>query len=149
MSLLEHQLNVAVRNKKQISIIYADMDNLKVLNDSLGHNYGDEAIVKLVTFFREVLRRSDIVARVGGDEFAIAMPDFDANAVEVTRKRLIERMDDYNKQKKPPYPIELSMGVVVVEPVEGQNIDKLLADADKLMYEDKKRRKAERLSAKP
>ncbi len=144
VSLMEHRMSVALRNKQKVSIIYADMDNLKVLNDKHGHSYGDEALLKVATLLKEVFRRSDILARVGGDEFAIALTDNESGGVEVIRERLLEKMREHNAQKKDPYPIELSLGIVIAEPDSGKDISGLLAEADKLMYEDKRRKKEAR-----
>ncbi|OIO39415.1 MAG: hypothetical protein AUJ72_00800 [Candidatus Omnitrophica bacterium CG1_02_46_14] len=141
VSLMDHQVDVAVRNKKKIVIIYADMDNLKVLNDSHGHEYGDRAIVKIADFLKDAFRRSDIVSRVGGDEFAIALTDSKEGEAESIRQRLIERIASYNLEQKDPYPIGLSIGIVNAEPNEAKEIDKLLSQADQLMYEEKKLKK--------
>ena len=144
ISLMEHQLSSAQRNKQKISVIYADMDNLKVFNDTRGHTYGDQALSKIAIFLKEEFRQSDIIARVGGDEFAIGMTDQDAVGAEIIRRRLIDKINEYNSIKRDPYPIEISIGIVVAEPGDGQDIDKLLTSADKLMYEDKKKRKLKR-----
>src|SRR5437588_1422229 len=71
LAVTEQHLAAIRRNKKMPVILYADLDGLKVINDSLGHHEGDRALVKAAEIFRETFRSSDIIARIGGDEFVV------------------------------------------------------------------------------
>lgn len=80
---LEHALVLARHNRAIVAIVLVDIDNFNTLNDSLGHDYGDEALVQITARLQDCLDSTDMLARMGGDEFAIVMEDVDQNALKV------------------------------------------------------------------
>jgi diguanylate cyclase (GGDEF)-like protein/PAS domain S-box-containing protein len=127
------------RNKKVPVILYADLDGLKKINDSLGHHAGDAAIIQTAEILKDTFRTSDIVARLGGDEFVVlAAIDKDESA-ESLIERLQVRFELYNEQSNAPYKLSISVGVVHFD-VDEDSIEEVTARADRNMYEDKRRK---------
>lgn len=144
---LEHAQNI-IRNRKNKGkhglIVYADMDNLKMINDKYGHDEGDFALKEIASILTDVFRRSDIVGRLGGDEFtALALVNIE-NYENIMRRRINEVTLRHNKTAGKPYPIEMSAGIYEFECNADIDIYDLLSASDDLLYEDKKRRKTMR-----
>ncbi len=142
IEFLEQQIKIAERNSERFAVIYVDVNNLKVVNDNLGHNYGDNLIVEVCGGIKEEIRSTDIVARLGGDEFMIVMPKCDKKESEIIWKR-IERAYNYlNNNFAREYKISASHGIY--EYIVGSNtsVDIILETADKEMYKEKNRIKA-------
>jgi diguanylate cyclase (GGDEF)-like protein len=118
------------------AVVLCDMDNLKRVNDTLGHEAGDQALTALGAALRTGLRRDDAY-RLGGDEFAVVL----AGATEQDAKRVIERLqEDVARAARPPLEtIEASFGLAVYEP--GESADRLVARADQILYGAKRRRR--------
>jgi diguanylate cyclase (GGDEF)-like protein len=139
--LATRQLLIASRMSKKIALIYCDMDNLKQINDKLGHEEGSRAIKDLAGVLTNSVRDSDIVARLGGDEFAILLVESDVAFMEAVGKRIQSNIDAFNLTLSRPYKLAASLGLAACEPGKPVDIDKLLSMADKLMYADKRKRK--------
>jgi diguanylate cyclase (GGDEF)-like protein len=143
--LAEHQWQVALRNNSSILLFFIDLDHFKQINDSLGHKVGDQALRDLADVLRECFRGTDIVARMGGDEFAIttgeASPEFRA-AIEQRLARIVEQR---NSLPGRAYKLSLSVGVLSCDSALGDlSLDDLLARADALMYRQKRQHKNRR-----
>ncbi|HAP31447.1 MAG TPA: hypothetical protein DCQ14_00090 [Firmicutes bacterium] len=126
-----------------ITIISADVDGLKLVNDSMGHARGDELITACAEVLRRSLRGSDVLARLGGDEFAVLLPRTDKATAEVTARRIKENLIAYNRER-PPLFLSFSLGAATAV-----NRDVSLEDtykkADARMYREKlSRRRASR-----
>jgi diguanylate cyclase (GGDEF)-like protein len=121
-----------------VSIIVGDLDNLKAVNDLFGHSAGDELIKQVAQILQETFRASDIIARVGGDEFAVLLPKTDLQAAEQMLMRVRAKMADQNISHF-KWPVYLSLGVSTAE--NGRLMDAYSA-ADQLMYKDKAIRKS-------
>jgi len=129
----------------EIVLLFADMDGLKWINDNLGHKKGDEAIVEAASVLKEAFRESDIIARVGGDEFVVlALGASMQNTGSITG-RFEECLRVHNAREGRDYKISISIGMVRCDPQESGNLDELMTRADTLMYEQKKQRKAQRV----
>ena len=142
IQFLEQQIKIAERNSESFAVIYVDVNNLKVVNDNLGHNYGDNLIVEVCGGIKEEIRSTDIVERLGGDEFMIVMPKCDKKESEIIWKR-IERAYNYlNNNFAREYKFSASHGIY--EYIVGSNtsVDIMLETADKEMYKEKNRIKA-------
>ncbi len=137
-SLAETQLKLAQRAKREMSVIYADMDGLKAINDTWGHKAGDSALLEIAGLLRETFRESDIISRLGGDEFAVLVEITDTDDELVIKERLKEKFDTCNAQANRPYKLVISIGMVRFDPENPCSIDELLSRSDKLMYADKK-----------
>lgn len=122
---------------KSLSVlIFADLDGLKPLNDRLGHEYGDQAICNFVASVRKSIRKHDIIARIGGDEFVIYLKVTDREAAQVVAERLHQII---NLQATDETVIGCSFGVLLL-PTGSRSIDRELGHADTLMYDAKRSR---------
>jgi diguanylate cyclase (GGDEF)-like protein len=125
-----------------VSIIVCDMDDLKQINDTFGHNVGDIAIKGAAKILSSVFRSEDVVARIGGDEFAIIVPRYDINENSSIPKRLQKTIAAYNENKPEDgfhRPIALSFGHSLV--LEGDSLIEGYKRADKHMYTVKAQKK--------
>jgi len=140
VALAEQHLKLAQREKRRLRLYFADLDGLKPINDSYGHQEGDNAILQGGTLLRSVFRASDVVARIGGDEFAvITLEDDDA---ENTRhlNDLENKLREYNRLSGLPYKVGMSLGSACIEVGELVPLPQLMDRADKALYEQKKLR---------
>jgi diguanylate cyclase (GGDEF)-like protein/PAS domain S-box-containing protein len=137
---LRHALNRSARAGTRVAVLFLDLDNLKVINDSLGHHAGDELLQAIGPRLHRELRASDTVARFGGDEFAIVCEDVadDEHAIRIA-ERLVRAFED-------PFTVggearfgSVSVGVVVTDPASDRSAEGLLSDADAAMYRAKER----------
>jgi len=137
LTLAEQQIKIARRMKRRMLLIYADMNEMKKINDTYGHAEGDEAIKAVAEILRNTFRESDIIARIGGDEFAILVTTFRAGKERVFMERLSDNIDAYNAAGKCPYLLSISTGVYMCDPLTPCSIEEMLVAADKRMYEQK------------
>jgi diguanylate cyclase (GGDEF)-like protein len=122
-------------------LIYADMDGLKQINDTLGHEAGSQAIVQVSKILKESFRESDILARLGGDEFAVLSIGSDPEGGNIMLARLQENLRAFNVQGKLPYPLAVSAGIVRIDPEQAASIETVINEADQAMYEHKRNKK--------
>lgn len=137
-TLAEQQLRIAERTGNGIVLLFADVDDLKTINDKLGHNSGDEAIVEAANVLKEVFRKMDIIARMGGDEFAVLAPDASLEYSDMIKNRLQDQLDIHNARASRNYNLSLSIGMVYHNPSTPSTLDELISRADLLMYEQKR-----------
>ena len=137
-TLAQQQMKVTERTKKDMLLFFADLDKMKQINDILGHQEGDKALVEIATILKEVFRESDIIGRMGGDEFAILAIDTTYETREVLMKRLHNHLDDYNRPEGRSHTLSLSIGIAPYDPKKPFSLDELMAQADTLMYEEKR-----------
>jgi len=141
LTLAEQQIKVAHRTKKEMSLFYVDLDDLKKINDSFGHDEGDAALTEAADLLKEAFRDSDIIARIGGDEFVVLAIDLAEGKVTALIRRLRERIQARNAQAGAVYPLSFSLGVSRYEPDKPCTLQELLAQADRRMYEEKMAKK--------
>ena len=139
--LIEHHLKLAKRQNIKLMLLYADLDNLKEINDTMGHNKGDAVLVETANILKSTYRESDIIARIGGDEFVVFPVGTTEGQVEIIMERLQKNIDAYNLQEEHGYKLSISVGVSCFDPTSPLSADELLAEADKLMYSNKKNKK--------
>ncbi len=140
LKLAELEIKRSDRAHQDLAVFFLDMDGLKQINDTRGHLAGDHALRNIATLLKESFRDTDIVARVGGDEFAVltagALPDHFNPPIG----RLTEKLQACNLAY-PHTRLSVSEGVVHYDPMNPQPIEALLAHADARMYEQKRRKK--------
>ena len=119
-------------------MVYADLDGLKGINDSFGHKEGDRALVKAAELLKETFRSSDVLGRLGGDEFTILAAVDPDGGREKLLERLREKFDNYNALRLSPYDLSISVGVVQLDPEASDSMEDLIAAADAAMYENKR-----------
>ena len=141
LSLAEQQLKLSDRNKRGVQLYFADLDGLKWINDTLGHEEGDKALIEAATVFKETFRTSDIIARLGGDEYAALAVDITEANSEIFTARLQSLIDTRNNQENRRYRLSISVGCSYYDPENPCSLDELMASADKLMYEQKQNKK--------
>lgn len=142
LALAEQQVKLAVRQQRGMLLVYADVDNLKTINDTYGHRAGDKALIATATVLRETFRDSDIVARLGGDEFVVLAIDTreeDAALVTTRLQRCLARHTGRT-------PLTLSWGVAHFDPAAPTPLAELIAHADTAMYAQKQQKKPRRLA---
>jgi diguanylate cyclase (GGDEF)-like protein/PAS domain S-box-containing protein len=133
---LEHELERLDRSREHpIAVISADLDGLKLINDTLGHNEGDRYLQAGAEVLKSALRTSDILARVGGDEFALLLPRTDKVAAEMLVNRVRRNIDAYNI-KQQWLPLSISLGLAVSESAD-YRLEETYRMADNNMYTDK------------
>lgn len=139
MSLAEQHLKLAHRTKKELLVVLADVDGLKRINDTFGHKEGDLALIKTAQLLRSTFRESDVLARIGGDEFAILAIDVLDGDEEII-ERLREHIDSFNARRNRSCPLMLSVGTARFDPQSACSLEDLMAIADKGLYEQKKKK---------
>jgi diguanylate cyclase (GGDEF)-like protein/PAS domain S-box-containing protein len=142
MTLAEQQIKVAHRTKKEMSIFYADLDDLKKINDTYGHDEGDAVLVEAAAILRDAFRDSDIIARLGGDEFAVLTIDVAEGKASSLARRLREKIAARNSRPGQEYPVSFSLGTARYDPDKPCSLAELITSADKRMYQDKSAKKA-------
>ena len=142
LELARQQLRLAQREGRQALLFFVDLNGMKLINDGLGHDEGDRALVDTADVLREVFRISDVVSRLGGDEFVALMLDADASQVDVFAARIRQAMATRNAQGLRRYRLSASVGASPYDPERAQTIESLLAHADTIMYEQKRARRA-------
>lgn len=138
INLAEHHLKFARREQHPSLLIYADMDGLKEINDTLGHRAGSEAIAAAGKVLRSTFRDCDIIGRLGGDEFAVLVPNMQEPETAKVLERLRRNLQAYNETSSHNFTIALSIGAVEIDHEEGGNIEDQMARADEVMYREKR-----------
>jgi diguanylate cyclase (GGDEF)-like protein/PAS domain S-box-containing protein len=141
LTLAEQQLKVADRVKKGMLLIFADLDGMKQINDTLGHPEGDRALNDVGYILKKTFRESDIIARFGGDEFVVLSLETPESSADVLTDRLTEHMSYHNRYENRPYKLSVSTGIARYDPENPLSLHDLLIRADKMMYENKKDKK--------
>ncbi len=141
-TLAERQAKVAIRQNKGMLLLCVDLDDLKGINDTMGHNTGDLALIEAAGILKKTFRESDIISRVGGDEFTVFQIEDAATTPEVLIGRLQQKLAARNEQGGQRYHLSFSVGVAHCTPESFISINELLIQADKSMYEQKRYKQA-------
>jgi len=135
-SLAQHYIKLSHRNGTGLLLLYCDLDDLKGINDTYGHQVGDKVLKEIASILKETFRESDIISRYGGDEFVILALDVNEGSKRILLDRLRENIDIRNKYNK-DYKISLSIGAAIYDRSIHKCIEDLISEADKQMYIDK------------
>ena len=139
-TLSEQQWKLADRKNKKLVLLYCDLDNLKTINDNYGHLMVDQALITVAQLLKSTFRESDIIARMGGDEFAILAIEAETNGDRMIN-RLDEKLDELSESEDLNLPISLSSGYAHYDPEEPKSIEEVLGEADIQMYAQKEGKK--------
>src|ERR1044072_5302601 len=137
LNLAEHHAKTSRRAQHPSLLIYADMDGLKEINDTLGHRAGSRAISAVADILRRTFRDCDIIARLGGDEFAVLVPNIKQAASTTLLERLEQKIRSYNEEAGQEFTVALSIGAVEIDHEEAWHIEDQMARADEVMYREK------------
>lgn len=140
----EHTIAICRRMHRPATMMFFDLDGFKQVNDDFGHAEGDKVLKNIGSLLLSVFRNSDVVARMGGDEFCVLLTGTDTAHVEKPLANLSDLLQLQNNQT--PYDIGYSVGIVEYED-RHESISKLMEEADHLMYENKRTRKSEVLAS--
>jgi diguanylate cyclase (GGDEF)-like protein/PAS domain S-box-containing protein len=139
--LAEQELKIAQRLKRTMLLFFGDVDNLKTINDTWGHAQGDQALIDISTILKKNFRESDILARIGGDEFVILAVDASMGCAEEISNRIQSALDLLKLPGDESYHLALSLGVSFFNPDDPCTLNELINQADNLMYEQKHNKK--------
>jgi len=119
--------------------VLIDLDRFKRISDTLGHTVGDKALVEFGQILTATFRKSDVVARTGGDEFCVLLTEPD-EGIQTALARLRQNVDDSNEAGRRSYRLAFSVGIAQSMPDEDDSIRELVEMADEAMYEQKRLR---------
>lgn len=140
--VMEREVALAERHNRRLSLMMIDLDNLKRINDRQGHRAGDAALKLVAQQLQRIVRTSDVCARVGGDEFAVAMPETEIDRAREVATRLRRAVDHGGLGVRSTEHVEVSVGTAAWR--HGQDWQTVYQAADADLYEDKRRRKTVR-----
>lgn len=151
LHLADQQLRLERHNgtARGLNLLFADMDGLKTINDTIGHEAGSEAIKALADAVKSVVRSGDLVARWGGDEFVILTIGAEDENVDLMIERIERRLEEHNAESGKPYEVACSIGKAPVKLDGDRTFEEIIAEADEAMYAAKRRRKVNRADAEP
>jgi diguanylate cyclase (GGDEF)-like protein len=139
----DHQLEVAKRTNQPLALMYLDLDALKQVNDRLGHPAGDGMLTEAAFVLTTTFRASDLVARMGGDEFCVLFPSESYQTAMIALARLQGAVDEANERKKRPFQLSFSAGLAMFDPEDPCTLGQLIGLADSQMYASKRAKHAE------
>lgn len=128
-----HNIRLALRTEQPLFLFFTDVDGLKSINDSFGHVQGDALLVGCGEVLKMTFRESDIIARIGGDEFAILAQGNSTESREAVLSRLQSSIELMNRDVLAPYQLSLSVGVARFDPANPVSLTELLSIADREM----------------
>ena len=142
-TLGNQQIELAKRHSDDIFIFFLDLDGMKAINDTLGHDYGDKALVDTSKIMHKSFRTTDILSRVGGDEFVIVAVKAQFEFIPIIIQRIKDFVKDQNSSEE-KFEISISIGVSKVDLDAESPLDEAIRDADKKMYDSKMKNKKNR-----
>ena len=137
-TLGEQTLSLMRRRGRELVVVFVDLDGLKRVNDSYGHQAGDDLIRRAAGLLRSTFRDSDIVARIGGGEFAVVANETEEGSLATIMERLRTALANHNALLGPDHQLSMSIGAVRHNVVVDADLSQLLARADSEMYVDKR-----------
>ena len=141
MALARQQLMLAHRVERDMILIFIDLDNLKEINDTFGHPEGDRALKDFAFILKNTFRESDIIGRIGGDEFVVLALEVETDGTDVIILRLKDALHIHKSETTQPYHLSASIGCARYNPKYPETLDELLSMADQRMYKDKKNKR--------
>ncbi len=143
IEFLKQELKKMKRGKTFLSICFIDIDDLKIVNDNFGHEAGDNLINFIVQDIKSAMRESDILSRLGGDEFLLIFPDCRLKEVKFIWERVEKSLEERNSRPDIEYNISASYGFAETDSENALSCEEIIQIADKRMYDHKRRTKVE------
>jgi len=140
LTLATRDLRLARRGNETLLVAFADLDDLKGVNDSAGHAVGDRALRDTAALLRQTFRDSDLVARIGGDEYAVLVRHAGPESAGVLADRLKRQVREFNRRAARPYRLSISLGFATHKASTLGSVAGLLDRADRALYRDKRRK---------
>jgi diguanylate cyclase (GGDEF)-like protein/PAS domain S-box-containing protein len=140
LTLAERHLKLAMRKKQGVFLLFCDVDGLKQINDTYGHLEGDRALSDAADVLRRTFRSADIIARLGGDEFTVFPLEAVGTSTELLSDRLASALEAHNAVSSRPWQLRMSVGFARFDPDSPWTIEALLEEADRRLYENKRKR---------
>lgn len=144
MDSLKNITDNPLNEGREALVLYADMDDLKSINDKYGHEDGDFALKEISVILKETFRNTDIISRFGGDEFVVFALIGIPNHADIIKQRIEEITERHNELAGKPYRIEMSLGICEVPCSKNLDIESVLEQADQKLYIEKKAKKEKR-----
>ncbi len=142
LAVAEHQLRLATRLGEPVAVLFLDVDNLKPVNDSLGHAVGDQLLRETADLMVTTFRDSDLLGRVGGDEFCVLLATNEDPGAKIALGRLREVAARRNLEPGRTYQLSFSVGLTEFDPSNPATVHELMDAADSLMYAEKRAKHA-------
>ncbi len=140
LTLATRDLRLARRSNETLLVAFADLDDLKGVNDTAGHAVGDRALRDTSALLRQTFRDSDLVARIGGDEYAVLVRHAGPESAGVLAERLKRQLREFNRRAGRPYQLSISLGFATHKASTLGSVAGLLDRADRALYRDKRRK---------
>jgi len=136
--LFKNYLEKLILENREFTLLYIDLNKFKSINDTLGHNYGDEVLKIVANRMKNIVRKGDIVSRLGGDEFTIILKNIsNKEHIEIIVKKLLNTIEETIKINQHKLFISASIGISIF-PKNGNKAEDIIKTADKAMYKAKK-----------
>ncbi|MDT8368455.1 MAG: GGDEF domain-containing response regulator [Longimicrobiales bacterium] len=133
-------LKLGRRAGRGAGLVFIDLDRFKTINDTLGHHVGDRALIRVADVLRATFRKSDLIARMGGDEFAVLAQD-SWEAPEALAQRVRDAFAGFNATTREPYHLSMSVGATRTDGETRVRLEDLLEAADAAMYKEKRKKR--------
>ncbi len=143
LTLATRDQQVARRGDETLLVAFADLDDLKRVNDTAGHAAGDRALRDTALVLRQTFRDADLVARIGGDEYAVLVRHAGPESAGVLADRLRRQVREFNRRAARPYQLSISLGFAAHKASTLDSVAGLLERADRALYRDKRRKQDE------
>lgn len=142
--IAQKKFDMCVQFHRKAMIMFIDMDGMKKINDTYGHNEGDYALIALAAAIKKACNENQICARFGGDEFVVFQSGCGELCGEELSCRIQEMIYEHNRTFGKPYKIEASIGYYIIKPTAKTQLSKMIEIADEKMYEEKRMKHSER-----
>ncbi len=140
-ALCQQTLELCKRIDRQVALLFFDLDGFKQINDNFGHAVGDQALMDFSDILKKTFRQSDVVGRIGGDEFVVLITDTDTSDTDYLLNRFKANIDNINTSSGRNYSLAYSVGTIQFDSNRHNSLCDLISDADTLMYEKKSQNK--------
>jgi diguanylate cyclase (GGDEF)-like protein len=143
--LVDQQLKIANRKKKGMLLIYIDMSNLKRINDTFGSKAGDMALIDAANIIKNAFRMSDIIGRIGEDEFAVLAIETSWAVADIFAIRLRDNLKKFNEEVTRPYKIYFNIGFSYYDPLNPCSLEELISKARTYLEEEEQEKDVKKI----